>query len=174
MIDEKKVQELIDKDEIRDQIYTYCRALDRIDNELGYSVFAEDSHVNYGPTFPSGTGREFIDMMLKQHRRMISTHHIMTNVLIKVDGNRASSETYMYAACKYHKGKTGSYSVEARCRDIDRWEKRDGKWLIVDRVVAGDNTFLYFPDAKSDLENYNTHRNTKREEDQSYVVFKQV
>ena len=171
----QEVQLLKDKEAIRDQLYTYCHALDRIDHELGYSVFAEDSHVNYGPNFPSGTGREFFDFVLgKQHMKMISTHHIMTNVLIKVDGDRAVSETYMFAACKYPRKNGGSYTVEARCRDIDRWVKRDGKWLIIDRVAAGDNTRMMFP--TQDLENYNTHRMDKKDhiQDHSYTVFSEI
>lgn len=48
---ERQIAELIEKEAIREQIYNYCRALDRIDNELGYSVFAEDSKVDYGPTY---------------------------------------------------------------------------------------------------------------------------
>lgn len=138
------LEKLIEKEAIRDQIYTYCRALDRIDNELGYSVFSEDAKVDYGPTY-KGTGRGFIDMMLKMHRKMVSTHHMMTNILIKFneDGSKAASETYMYAACKY-KNKAGkaTFTVEARCRDIDKWEKQNGKWVIVERIVAGDNTFM--------------------------------
>lgn len=164
---DKDVQLLLDKEAIRDQIYVYCRALDRIDNELGYSVFAEDSHVNYGSTFPSGTGREFIDNMLEQHRHMYSTHHMMTNILIKVTGEKAVSETYMYASCVFRNKKGPTFCVEARCRDLDRWEKRDGKWLIVDRVVAGDNTRMVTP--TQFLENYNTHRNNKK--DHSYSLF---
>ena len=77
-----ELEQLVAKEAIRDQIYTYCRSLDRIDNELGYSVFAEDSEVDYGPTY-KGTGRGFIDMMLDQHRQMISTSHMMTNIIIK-------------------------------------------------------------------------------------------
>lgn len=152
------LEKLLAKEEIRDQIYTYCRALDRIDNDLGYSVFAEDAKVDYGPTY-KGTGWGFIDMMLKMHRKMVSTHHMMTNVLIKLseDGTRAASETYMYAACKY-KNKAGkaTFTVEARCRDIDKWEKRDGKWLIVERVVAGDNSFII--PAPQYTEDYNNGR----------------
>lgn len=152
------LEKLLAKEAIRDQIYTYCRALDRIDNELGYSVFAEDAKVDYGPTY-KGTGWGFIDMMLKMHRKMVSTHHMMTNVLIKLseDGTRAASETYMYAACKY-KNKAGkaTFTVEARCRDIDKWEKRDGKWLIVERVVAGDNSFII--PAPQYTEDYNNGR----------------
>ena len=37
---EHKLAELIEKEAIREQIYNYCRALDRIDNELGYTIFA--------------------------------------------------------------------------------------------------------------------------------------
>ena len=93
-----ELEQLVAKEAIRDQIYTYCRSLDRIDNELGYSVFAEDSEVDYGPTY-KGTGRGFIDMMLDQHRQMISTSHMMTNIIIKFNeaGDKAVSETYMHA-----------------------------------------------------------------------------
>lgn len=80
---EHKLAELIEKEAIREQIYNYCRALDRIDNELGYTIFAEDAKVDYGPTY-KGSGRGFIDMMLNMHRGMVSTHHMMTNILIKL------------------------------------------------------------------------------------------
>lgn len=111
---ERQIAELIEKEAIREQIYNYCRALDRIDNELGYSVFAEDSKVDYGPTY-KGDGRGFIDMMLNMHRTMVSTHHMMTNILIKFneDMTRAASETYMYAGCKY-KNKAGEASFVSR------------------------------------------------------------
>ena len=85
----EEVKELLAKEAIRDQIYTYCRALDRIDNELGYSVFAEDSKVDYGEF--KGSGREFFDDMMNQHRNMISTHHMMTNILI-LEGQKSSFE----------------------------------------------------------------------------------
>ena len=166
---DEKLKTLIEKEEIRDQIYVYCRALDRIDNELGYSVFAEDSVVDYGPTY-RGDGRGFIDNMLEQHRHMIATHHMMTNIYIKVDGDKAVSETYMYATCKMP-GKEGkTFTVEARCRDIDNWEKRDGKWLIVKRIVAGDNTRIL--SHYKDLEMYNTSRDDKN--DPSYAVLGEI
>lgn len=169
------LEKLIAKDQIRDQIYTYCRALDRIDNELGYSVFAEDAKVGYGPTY-KGTGKGFIDMMLKQHRAMVSTHHMMTNILIKFneEGTKAASETYMYAACKYKSRKTGAatFTVEARCRDIDKWEKRDGKWVIVERVVAGDNTFIV--PAPQYTDDYNNGRGKTLAEDPSVAFLASV
>lgn len=165
----------VEKEKIKEQIYTYCRALDRIDFELGYTIFAEDAEVDYGPTY-KGTGRGFIDMMLKIHtNRMISTHHMMTNILIKMnaDGTKAASETYMYAACKYrNKAKKPTFTVEARCRDIDQWEKRDGRWVIVKRVVAGDNSFML--NDLSYTDDYNNGRGKSRETDPSYIAFAEI
>ena len=45
------LEKLVEKDAIRDQYYVYARALDRIDNPLGKTVFAEDAQVDYGPTY---------------------------------------------------------------------------------------------------------------------------
>ncbi len=169
MSEELKV--LIAKEAIRDQIYTYCHALDRIDNELGYTVFSDDAVVDYGP-FYKGTGHGFIDHCLNAHRGQLATHHMMTNVLIKVDGDKAVSETYMYAANKYPMDDGRNYSTEARCRDIDNWECRDGKWVIVKRIVAGDNTRLL--SKYKDLENYNTCRGDNCREDPSYILFPEL
>ena len=41
----KELQQLLAKEAIRDQIFNYCRALDRIDNELGYTIFS-DCYIN--------------------------------------------------------------------------------------------------------------------------------
>ena len=38
-----ELEKLVEKDAIRDQYYVYARALDRIDNPLGKTVFAEDA-----------------------------------------------------------------------------------------------------------------------------------
>lgn len=161
-----ELEKLVEKDAIRDQYYVYARALDRIDNPLGKTVFAEDAQVDYGPTY-KGTGYGFIDMMLKMHRKMVSTHHVMTNILIKLneDGTKAAAEAYMYAACKYRNGMV----VVARCRDIDLWEKRDGKWLVVKRTVAGDNTMILHPDFAPD---YNNGRDKVK--DPSYDYFETI
>ena len=146
-----ELEKLVEKDAIRDQYYVYARALDRIDNPLGKTVFAEDAQVDYGPTY-KGTGYGFIDMMLKMHRKMVSTHHVMTNILIKLNEDG-----------------TKGMVVVARCRDIDLWEKRDGKWLVVKRTVAGDNTMILHPDFAPD---YNNGRDKVK--DPSYDYFETI
>ena len=94
-----ELEKLVEKDAIRDQYYVYARALDRIDNPLGKTVFAEDAQVDYGPTY-KGTGYGFIDMMLKMHRKMVSTHHVMTNILIKLNEDGWALRDYQQEAAE--------------------------------------------------------------------------
>ncbi len=44
----KEIDRLASIEEIRAQLFNYIQAVDRIDYELGYSVFAEDSLLDYG------------------------------------------------------------------------------------------------------------------------------
>ncbi len=84
-------------------------------------------------------------MMLKMHRKMVSTHHVMTNILIKLneDGTKAAAEAYMYAACKYRNGMV----VVARCRDIDLWERSaTASGSLSSAPSPGDNTMILHPD----------------------------
>ena len=166
---DEQLKVLIEKEEIKDQIYRYCRAVDRIDKELGYSIFAEDSVVDYGPNY-KGSGHGFIDYVLDVHRPMLSTHHMTSNTYIKVKDNNAASETYLYVSCKMKGKENKTFSIEARCRYIDNWEKRNGKWLIVKRIVAGDNTRIL--SHYKDLEMYNTSRDDKN--DPSYAVLGEI
>ena len=98
----------------------------------------------------------------------------ISNILIKFneDGTKAASETYMHAACKYrNKAKKPTFTVLAHCRDIDKWEKRDGKWVIVKRIVAGDNSFMLNPSYTDD---YNNGRGKTKENDPSYTIFGEI
>ncbi|MEZ5743627.1 MAG: nuclear transport factor 2 family protein [Sphingomonadaceae bacterium] len=86
---------LADKQAIRDLIYTYCRAVDRIDVPLGHSIWHEDGEADYGASFYQGPGRGVIDLICKSHEGLLSHSHQVTNILIELDGNRAGSEAYV-------------------------------------------------------------------------------
>ena len=44
---DKKIQELIVKQEIRDALSRYCRGLDRMGKEMAYSVWHDDATALY-------------------------------------------------------------------------------------------------------------------------------
>ena len=47
---------LIDRQAITDQIYRYCRAMDRMDHEQGYAIWHEDGTADYGSDVFQGSG----------------------------------------------------------------------------------------------------------------------
>jgi hypothetical protein len=128
---------LLAEREIERVLLRYCRGIDRLDEELIRSVYhdgATDDHGVY-----QGDGKAFaafIVPMLRDAYR--STTHAIHNCQIDVDGDRADAETYCVA---YHErvDEVGERCLDVfACRYVDRFERRDGRWAIVQRVVVHD------------------------------------
>ena len=138
MIDEQALQALADKHAITEQIYRYCRAVDRLDVPLGHRVFHEDAEADYGADYYQGPGRGVIDTIIKHHEQLVSHSHQVTNVLIDLDGDSAGSEAYVTGTMRMEReGKLMQMGVWARY--LDEWEKRDGTWAITRREVVFDH-----------------------------------
>jgi hypothetical protein len=132
------VQALADKQAIRDLIYTYCRAVDRLDVPLGHSIWHEDGVADYGASYYQGPGKGVIDLICQHHLGLTSHSHQVTNILINLDGDHAGSEAYVSGTMRAARdGKTMQISVWARY--LDAWERRDGRWGLVKRMVVYDH-----------------------------------
>ena len=125
-----------DRQQITDLIYRYCRAVDRLDLGLGYSVWHEDGLADY-ETFYSGTGRGVIDLICAQHRRLLGHSHQISNIIIELDGERAGSESYVTATLRMRDGERLKQMM-VWSRYIDRWSRRNGRWGIDQRVAVRD------------------------------------
>lgn len=126
------------KDEIRDVVYRYCRAADRCDAELLASVYHPDATEDHGGFV--GSAAEFRQQVIPRLRsRWTATQHLLGNILIEINGDIAHTESYVVA---YHvpppdtEGRTLMWVLGARY--VDRFECRDGKWLIAHRVMVKD------------------------------------
>ena len=119
-----------DKLAIRDVINRYCRGLDRMDKTMARSVFSEDCRALYHGMY-EGTGHGFIEWAWEAHEALDRHSHQMTTVLIQLDGDRAVSETY--GTITLWASEPEPVETCCRSRYYDRWEKRDGQWLIVER-----------------------------------------
>lgn len=128
---------LLAEREIHRAIVRYCRAADRLDEDLLGSVYHDDGTDDHG--IYKGLGKEmgaFMIPMVKQIYR--TTMHAVHNCLIEVEGDKAGAETYCVA---YHERVDES---EQRwldvfgCRYVDRFECRAGVWAITERVVVHD------------------------------------
>jgi SnoaL-like domain len=122
-----------DHEAITDLIYRYCRAMDRIDHELGYSIWHEDGTADYGDNY-TGTGRGFVDHVCKQHSGLLMHTHQMSNIIIELDGDRAGSESYVTATLRMTRDdKLAQMTVLSRY--VDRWSKRGGRWALDHRIA---------------------------------------
>lgn len=121
-------QDVADKMAITDKIYRYCRSVDRLDVPVGHSVFHEDSHADFSPGY-RGTGRGWIDYICEEHKKFLHHSHQVTNVIIELDGERAGSESYVYASLQRQDGDK-VLQHEFWARYVDQWSKRDGDWAI--------------------------------------------
>lgn len=131
---EVRVQTLIDQQAIRDVLARYCRGLDRMDKEMAYGVFHPDAPVDYVGIY-EGTGHGFIDWVWEAHAAMERHSHQITQSLIEVDGDRASSEAYVTVVLWTRPDEQGRQDeLVGRGRYLDRWERRDGRWAIAHRV----------------------------------------
>lgn len=120
--------QVADKLAITDQIYRYCRAMDRIDHELGYSIWHEDGTADYEHNF-QGSGCGFIDHVCSQHSHLLQHSHQMSNIVIELDGDRAGSESYVTATLRMEReGRLMQMTVLSRY--VDRWSKREGRWAL--------------------------------------------
>jgi hypothetical protein len=131
------LQEVADRQAITDQLYRYCRAMDRIDHELGYSIWHADGTADYGKDVFQGTGRGFIDHVCRQHSGLLHHSHQVTNIIIELDGDRAGSEAYVTATLRM-KREGELLQMTVLSRYIDRWSKRERRWAIDHRVTVMD------------------------------------
>jgi hypothetical protein len=138
------VDELIAKQAITDVIYTYCRALDRMDWDLAHTVWHDDGTADYGTNMFQGTGAGFLDWVWTQHAGMMGHSHQITNVLVSVDGDRAASEAYVTAALRLEADANAQATeIVSRGRYVDTWSRRDGRWAIDHRTFVEDFTTTY-------------------------------
>jgi hypothetical protein len=133
-----ELQVLLDKQAITEAIYRYGRSMDRLDRQLGYSVFWPEAKADYHEQMYQGSGHGFVDMVMEAHLQFLTHSHQFSNILIAVDGERASSETYGDVTLR-RVGEDGRF-VDTRSlgRYVDQWERRSGEWRIIDRKYLHD------------------------------------
>ena len=128
--------ETLAREAITELLHTYCRAVDRIDVPLGRSIWHEDATADYGATY-RGPGADAIDHICAQHRKTLGTSHRVSNLLVRVEGARATSETYVNAAIRIAHG-GGQREIGVNGRYLDRWSLRGGRWGLDHREFVLD------------------------------------
>jgi ketosteroid isomerase-like protein len=133
-----EVQERLDKEAIRDALMRYCRGVDRLDADIITSVYHPDAFDDHaGRQFTGETvGEGIVDWMTEI---MDTTSHNITNSNIEVHGDTAGSESYT-TSMHLQTVDGEQHMLLALARYVDRFEKRNGEWKIINRVVVPDFT----------------------------------
>jgi hypothetical protein len=141
---------LVDKQAIRDVLSGYCRGLDRMDKEMATSVWWEGGTAFYDGMF-EGTGHGFIDWVWQSHAGMERHSHQITQVLIDVEGDQATSEAYVTVVLWTLPDADGEQSeIVGRGRYLDRWSRRGDRWAIEHRIHLLDMS-TYLPLTRGDV-----------------------
>ena len=121
-----RLQYVADRLDIDDCLKRVCRAIDRRDLDMALKSFHPDARVDYG-TF-AGTAEE---VMAQAMGLFAAGLHYLSNILVEVDDDEAHAESYVWNAAVSN-GDAGM--VYAGGRYLDRLERRDDRWGIVERA----------------------------------------
>jgi hypothetical protein len=142
---------LVAEREIRRTIDRYCRGVDRRDFGLVRSCYHPDATDDHGAYAGGLDG--FIEYIERELKAFETTVHSVTNVLIdEIDESVAHSEAY---ATAFHRIAASSSKPRrdylVGFRFLDRFERRDGRWLIAARRIVIDWTRMDAVGAGIDL-----------------------
>lgn len=123
--------DLLARAEITDVIKRLARGTDRLDEQLMASCYHPDGFDDHNSF--RGSGTEFARWVCEVLPHFVATHHFIADPYIRVEGDVAQCDTYCEA---HHVGNDSDMVMGLRY--VDRFEKRDGAWLIAKRVCAFD------------------------------------
>ncbi|KUI14856.1 hypothetical protein AU191_14135 [Mycolicibacterium acapulense] len=164
---------LIAKDEIRDLVLNYCRAMDRGDVALAESLYEKGAHDEHGFN-ATNTAEEFIDSIGDLLGGLATLQHNVTNHLIRITGpDTAEGEAYVVA---YHRAERAGvgYVLITGGRYLDRYSKREDRWKFAHRKCVADWTHEFSAPLASDVKNPvsgNLAQGRMDEQDPSYAFF---
>jgi uncharacterized protein (TIGR02246 family) len=122
----------IEKSAIQDLMIHYAERIDAKDPAGAAACFTEDG---VGVYWGDCRGRRAIRERLTSILNMfLATSHHLSNVQIKLDGERATALSYVYA---FHRLADNREPMHYWGRWVDELVKRDGQWLFARREVVG-------------------------------------
>lgn len=137
-IDQKALETLLAKEEIRELVLLYSRGVDRKDGDLLRELYTADATDTHGDSF-DGSASDYVDFLERAFPHMRYSGHHVCNHLISVEGDEGFGEVYALAYHAIPDGKGGWMEDFMAVRYIDRYRKEaDGRWRFAKRVVTYD------------------------------------
>lgn len=131
-----EIDQLKSIEAIRECIYRVCRGTDRLDADIISSGFHPGAKIHYGKMF-DGDIEDMITAGMKHQSTQSQRHHMVGNIIVRIDGDQAFAESYEVDRHKTPMNGDVRDMVLA-ARTLDRFERRNGEWRIVDRTKVMD------------------------------------
>jgi SnoaL-like domain len=129
------LENLIDREAIRDVITRVARGEDRRHAGLLRSAFWPEATIDFGVM--AGGFDDYLGWCVPGSPAIPVTQHLLGQTLIALHGDSAKAETYVHS---YHRVVMGDEQRDTAMggRYLDVLEKRDGDWRIASRVMLYD------------------------------------
>lgn len=145
-MNEDEIGDLLRWHQIYKALTRYCRGADRGDVELMKSAYHSDAEEQHGPF--SGLGHSFCDFAgeftsgkSEWSAGLKASSHILSNITVEsLAPDAAKVESYFFLSMQHDKSGNHINAVMFG-RYLDRFENRDGSWLIARRSVVLDQYF---------------------------------
>lgn len=128
---DRKLREMVDRQEIFQLLLRYARGLDRMDRALIRDCYWDDAIDDHHGFI--GDPDSFIDWAFEYNIAVSEVqHHGLSNHYCEIDGDNASSETYY----TFIGGNIEPPHLLSIGRYIDHFQRRDGVWKMANRVTV--------------------------------------
>ena len=136
-MDQDALQRYLDKQEITEASHKYVIGLDTLDRDMLLSVGHPAGTVDFDGMF-AGTWPAFVDWVIPAHQALLFHNHRVTNLLIDLDGDTASSRANVTATLliKQPSGDVDERRIQARY--LDKWARDGRRWVITERKLMRD------------------------------------
>lgn len=135
---------LIDKEKIRDLVFSYSRGVDRQDFAFLRTLYTEDAiEDDHGGAY-SGSAEGYVDWLESVMGRVENSVHLVHNHLIRLTGaDTAEGEVYVSGHSRLKLEEGGKEDLTHGMRYLDHYRKIGDTWrfqrrtIIVDWLTAG-------------------------------------
>lgn len=127
--------ELADRLAIAETLALYCRGIDRCDAEQLAAAFTPNAMIDYGDG--ARPVADVIPGLMAGLAAMRVTQHNISNTVMRIAGEQAKAETNC-VALHIIPAPEGETELVVGGRYLDRLEKREGRWLIAERLYVMD------------------------------------
>jgi hypothetical protein len=133
---DQRISAMLDKQDCIELVHRMARAIDRCDGELVNQLFHPDATDDHGSY--KGTAKDFVPWVMEVLSGMRRTQHMIGNILINLDGDRAYGESYFIAHHAIPAENGSDNFMIAAGRYLDRFERRNGEWRMAHRGAVYD------------------------------------